>query len=140
MSAVVADTVTVIWWLAGDPRLSKPAADLLQAADDGDGIHVSAVTLVDIWYATHKRTDPITTDQLAALDTVTRRYRISIGEAGPYRVDVEAVTGRAPGLTALRSGHGRAAPSRGGESEQLPTCSSAYRRLDPQGGQAMGRQ
>lgn len=93
MSAVVADTVTVIWWLAGGPRFSKPAADLVQAADDGDGIHVSAVTLVDIWYATHKRTDPITTDQLAALDTVTRRYRISIGEAGPYRVDVEAVTG-----------------------------------------------
>jgi PIN domain nuclease of toxin-antitoxin system len=78
VSAVVADTVTIIWWLAGDPRLSEPAADLLQAADDGDGIHVSAITLVDIWYATHKRTDPISTDQLAALDTVLADPEINI--------------------------------------------------------------
>jgi PIN domain nuclease of toxin-antitoxin system len=78
VSAVVADTATIIWWLAGDPRLSEPATDLLQAADDGDGIHVSAITLVDIWYATHKRTDPITTDQLAALDTVLADPEINI--------------------------------------------------------------
>ncbi len=74
----MADTVTIIWWLAGDYRLAEPAADLLQAADDGDGIHVSAITLVDIWYATHKRTDPITTDQLTALDTVLADPEINI--------------------------------------------------------------
>ena len=74
----MADTVTIIWWLAGDPRLSEPAADLLQAADDGDGIHVSAITLVDIWYATHKRTDPITPAQLTALDTVLADPEINI--------------------------------------------------------------
>ena len=74
----MADTVTIIWWLAGDPRLSEPAADLLQAADDGDGIHVSAITLVDIWYATHKRTDPITPDQLTALDTLLADPEINI--------------------------------------------------------------
>ena len=74
----MADTVTIIWWLAGDPRLSEPAAELLQAADDGDGIHISAITLVDIWYATHKRTDPLTTDQLTALDAVLADPEINI--------------------------------------------------------------
>ena len=78
MSAVVADTVTIIWWLSDDPQLSEPAAELLQVADDGDGIHISAITLVDIWYATHKRTDPITTDQLAALDAVLADPEINI--------------------------------------------------------------
>jgi PIN domain nuclease of toxin-antitoxin system len=74
----VADTVTIIWWLSGDPQLSKPAADLLQAADEGDGIHISAITPVDIWYATHKRTHPIATDQLAALDAVLADPEINI--------------------------------------------------------------
>jgi PIN domain nuclease of toxin-antitoxin system len=78
VSAVVADTVTIIWWLSGDPRLSDPAAEFLQAADDGDGINVSAITLVDIWYATHKRTDPIDADQLAALDVVLADPEINI--------------------------------------------------------------
>jgi PIN domain nuclease of toxin-antitoxin system len=54
VTAVVADTVTIIWWLADDERLSQAAAVALQNADAGDGIFVSAVTLVDIWYATHK--------------------------------------------------------------------------------------
>ena len=78
MSAVVADTVTIIWWLADDPRLSEPAADLLQAADEADGIHISAITLIDIWYATHKRSDPIAIDQLAALDAVLADPEINI--------------------------------------------------------------
>jgi PIN domain nuclease of toxin-antitoxin system len=78
VSAVVADTVTIIWWLSGDPRLSDPAAEFLQVADDGDGINVSAITLVDIWYATHKRTDPIDADQLAALDVVLADPEINI--------------------------------------------------------------
>ena len=78
MSAVVADTVTIVWWLSDDPQLSESAAELLQAADDGAGIHISAITLVDIWYATHKRTDPITTGQLAALDAVLADPEINI--------------------------------------------------------------
>ena len=78
MSAVVADTVTIIWWLSDNAQLSESAADLLQAADEGDGIHVSAITLIDIWYATHKRTDPIATDQLAALDAVLADPEINI--------------------------------------------------------------
>ncbi len=78
MSAVVADTVTIVWWLNGDPHLSDRAASLLQSADDGEGIYVSAITLVDLWYATHKRTDAISTDQLAALDTVLTDTDITI--------------------------------------------------------------
>ena len=78
MSAVVADTVTIVWWLSDDPQLSESAAELLQAADDGAGIHISAITLVDIWYATHKRTDPITPVQLGALDAVLTDPEINI--------------------------------------------------------------
>ena len=74
----MADTVTILWWLSDDPQLSDQAADLLQAADDGDGIHVSAITLVDMWYATHKRTAAITVDQLAALDTALADPEINI--------------------------------------------------------------
>lgn len=78
MSAVVADTVTIIWWLSDDPRLSEPATDLLRAADEGDGIYLSAITLVDIWYATHKRTGAIDVDQLAVLDEVLADPEINI--------------------------------------------------------------
>ena len=78
MSAVVADTVTIVWWLSGDAQLSEPAADLLQAADDGDGIHLSAITLVDLWYATHKRADALTIDELAAVDAVLADPEINI--------------------------------------------------------------
>lgn len=78
MSAVVADTATIVWWLSGDPHLSDHAATLLQAADESDGIYVSAITLVDLWYATHKRADAISTDQLAAFDAVLADPDINI--------------------------------------------------------------
>lgn len=70
MSAVVADTVTIMWWLSDDDRISANASSALQAADDGDGIFISAVTLIDAWYATHKRAEPITSEQLVALEAV----------------------------------------------------------------------
>lgn len=78
MSAVLADTVTIVRWLADDPRLSETAVNLLQAADDGYGIHISAITLVDIWYATHKRHHPIEFDELNSLDDVVAAPEINI--------------------------------------------------------------
>ncbi|MGH3440873.1 MAG: type II toxin-antitoxin system VapC family toxin [Nitriliruptorales bacterium] len=64
-------------WLAihGSPRRQRTSCKL---PTNGDGIHLSAITLVDIWYATHKRTDPIATDQLAALDAVLDDPEINI--------------------------------------------------------------
>lgn len=78
MTAVDADTVTIIWWVADDDRLSEAAALALQAADGGDGIFVSAVTLVDIWYATHKRNDALSVAQLADLDAALNDPEINI--------------------------------------------------------------
>lgn len=69
MTAVLADTHAIVWWLTDeDTQLSEPALEALSAADEGGGIFVSAVTLLDVWYATHKRRDPVTRDQLEALD------------------------------------------------------------------------
>lgn len=70
MSGVVADTVTIVWWLSDDQRISSTAATALQSADDGDGIFISAVTLLDAWYATQKRKDPISIEHLAAMAAV----------------------------------------------------------------------
>ncbi|CAN5749247.1 hypothetical protein BH20ACT4_BH20ACT4_04250 [soil metagenome] len=68
MTAVLADTATIIWWLSDDPQLSETAVNVLQEADESDGIHVSAITLVDVWYATNKRNDALSPEQLARLD------------------------------------------------------------------------
>lgn len=78
MSGVVADTVTIIWWLSGDARLSEPATQVLQAADDGEGINVSTITLVDVWYALSKRSDPLTLEHLAALDDVLADPQVNV--------------------------------------------------------------
>ncbi len=87
MTGVVADTVTIIWWLTDDERLSEVAVDALQAADAGDGIFISAVTLVDIWYATHKRNDALSVEQLAELDAAIHDRDINI-HVLPVTVDV----------------------------------------------------
>jgi PIN domain nuclease of toxin-antitoxin system len=68
VTAVVADTVTIVWWLSDDQRLSDVARKALEDADAGDGIYVSAITLIDLWYATHKRNNALTLDQLAEVD------------------------------------------------------------------------
>ena len=70
MTGVVADTI--IWWLTDDERFSQAAAAALQGADAGDGIFISAVTLVDIWYATHKRNDALSVERLAELDSAIK--------------------------------------------------------------------
>ena len=55
MSACVADTHAVIWYLLNDPRLSPDALAAMQnAAAAGDGVFVSAITLVEIIYLIEK--------------------------------------------------------------------------------------
>ncbi|MDQ2745402.1 MAG: type II toxin-antitoxin system VapC family toxin [Chloroflexota bacterium] len=55
MLRAVADTHAVIWFLYGDPRLSKSALALIdEAATTGDQIGVSAVTLAEIVYLSEK--------------------------------------------------------------------------------------
>jgi PIN domain nuclease of toxin-antitoxin system len=55
MSSVAVDTHTIVWYLAGDSRLSdKAAAALDSAAASGDLIHVPSVCLVELTYLVEK--------------------------------------------------------------------------------------
>ncbi len=52
---VVADSHALIFYLFLPDRLSEPALEVLGQAEDSDGVVVSAATLGDLWYASHKR-------------------------------------------------------------------------------------
>lgn len=78
MTTVVADTVAIVWWMSDDARLSATAAAALQAADDSDGIYVSAITLLDIWYAIHKRSDALSLELLADLNAAIDDVDVNI--------------------------------------------------------------
>lgn len=55
MSACVADTHAVIWYVLGDPRLSPAAKAAMQnAAASGDHVFISAISLVEIVYLIEK--------------------------------------------------------------------------------------
>jgi hypothetical protein len=51
---VVADSQALVRYLVDPARLSEPALDALLAAEDSDGVIVSAATLADLWYASQK--------------------------------------------------------------------------------------
>jgi PIN domain nuclease of toxin-antitoxin system len=51
---VVADSHILIFYLFVPDRLSESALGVLGEAEDTDGIVVSAATLGDLWYASHK--------------------------------------------------------------------------------------
>lgn len=51
---VVADSHTLLFLLTNPAKLSEPAVEALAAAEQTEGIVVSALSLGDIWYATQK--------------------------------------------------------------------------------------
>ncbi|MGH3832659.1 MAG: type II toxin-antitoxin system VapC family toxin [Pseudonocardiaceae bacterium] len=52
---VIADSHALIFSLFTPDQLSEPALEALGAAEDDAGIVVSAATIGDLWYASHKR-------------------------------------------------------------------------------------
>lgn len=55
MSAVVADTHTVLWYLLDSPRLSSAASTALDtAAQDGDPIYIASISFVEVIYLAEK--------------------------------------------------------------------------------------
>lgn len=59
------DTHTILWYLTGDPRLSKPAMESLDAATSGgDPIFVPAICWVELVYLTEKGRLPFSARQL----------------------------------------------------------------------------
>jgi len=55
MIAAVADTHAVIWYLAGDGRLSHRAREIIDSAlADADAIAISSITLIEMVYLIEK--------------------------------------------------------------------------------------
>lgn len=50
----VADSHSLLYYLFTPDQLSDRALDVLGQAEDSDGIVVSAATLGDLWYSSHK--------------------------------------------------------------------------------------
>ena len=88
---VVADSQALVRYLVDPARLSEPALDALLAAEDSDGVIVSAATLADLWYASQKTSsapiapgvfehiqdtvlDPATNLVLQPISVATMRY------------------------------------------------------------------
>ena len=62
MSAVVADTHALVWYLFEPDKLSATAASALGAAiKSNEGIHISAIGLVELCYPTEKARLPAAT-------------------------------------------------------------------------------
>ncbi len=60
MPGVAVDTHTIVWYLSGDTRLSRKAADALETATAaGEPIHVPSVCLVELTYLIEKRRLPV---------------------------------------------------------------------------------
>ncbi len=80
MSSVVVDTHTIVWYLAGDPRLShKAAAALDEAASKGLYIYVPSICLVELTYLVEKGRLPREARErlVAALDDGTAPCRLA---------------------------------------------------------------
>lgn len=88
---VVADSQALVRYLVDPARLSEPALEALLAAEDSDGVIVSAATLGDLWYASQKTSsapiapgvfehiqdtvlDPATNLVLQPISVATMRY------------------------------------------------------------------
>lgn len=71
MLVAVADTHAIVWYLYQDPRISPHARDVFEhAADNGDQIGFSSITLAELVYLMEKgRIQPEVIDRLlSALD------------------------------------------------------------------------
>lgn len=80
MAAVVADTHSIVWYLAGDPKLSKRAMQAFDAAtQDGYPIHVPAVCLVELVYLVEKNRLPTAVRErlLETLDDPEKPLRLA---------------------------------------------------------------
>jgi PIN domain nuclease of toxin-antitoxin system len=67
MNAVVADTHSLVWYLANDPRLSPAAiAALDQATASGEPIYVPVICLVELTYLAEKGRLPLAARQSLA--------------------------------------------------------------------------
>lgn len=55
---IAADSQSIYWYLARPDRLSPAALDALDAAEDSDGIVISAWTVPELWMASTRKRGP----------------------------------------------------------------------------------
>ena len=63
---VVADSHAIVWYGHDSPSLSGRARDTLDQAMESDGVVISIVTLVELWYVT-QTTRAVSQDELDAI-------------------------------------------------------------------------
>lgn len=63
---VVADSHAIVWYGHDSPRLSGRARDRLDQAMESDGVVISIVTLVELWYVT-QTTRGVSQEELDAI-------------------------------------------------------------------------
>lgn len=86
MSAVVADTHAIIWYVLNDPKLSTGARQAMQqAAQDGNPVYVPSITLVEVTYLVEKGRLPL--DMLARIVTALEDGQ-SVLTLAPLDLDV----------------------------------------------------
>lgn len=85
---VVADSHAIVWYGHDSPRLSGRAREILDEAVESDGVILSIVTLVELWYVT-KTTRGVSQEELDAIsEQVSSSPRMAF-----FPVD-EAVAGK----------------------------------------------
>lgn len=72
---VVADSHALVWYGHDSPQLSQRARAALQDAITGEGVVISIVSLVELWYVT-QTTQGVNSEELAVL-----RHRIDASPA-----------------------------------------------------------
>lgn len=92
MFAAVADTHSVIWYLAQDSRLSPAAKSFMDtAAQKGERIGISSISLVEIVYLIER--NRIATESLSRLAAAIESSRSALTEV-PLNIEiVRALTG-----------------------------------------------
>jgi PIN domain nuclease of toxin-antitoxin system len=63
---VVADSHALVWYGHDSRKLSQRARDVLDGAVGGEGVVISVISLVELWYVT-QTTEGVSTEELAAI-------------------------------------------------------------------------
>lgn len=63
---VLADSHALVWYGHDSPKLASRAGDVLDKATAGNGLVISVVSLVELWYVT-QTTEGVSAEELAVL-------------------------------------------------------------------------
>jgi PIN domain nuclease of toxin-antitoxin system len=102
---VVAGSHTLVWYLSRPERLTPSALEALSAVEtSGQGIGVSAVTLIDLWHATREASQPVTAEECEAVKQVVTDPSsgvevLAVNRPGLLAVADDPAASRVPAVT-----------------------------------------